>query len=194
MRLPLYSSVFMIASADLHASDKILTLSNSISFLRIFLIIPTVLGIINDDLNLAGAMMVLAYITDLADGYVARKTGTISELGKALDPIADKLYVAALLIAMNSRGMVPMWFVILVIVKDIIIMIGVFVAHKKIGAVLPSNYWGKSAVLLTIVTLFLAVRGVSQDVLVFGWLASTALIVIAFIVYTVRAAKIVKST
>ena len=181
-------------ASPLHASDKILTLSNSISFLRIFLAIPTVLGILNDDINLAAAMMVIAYITDIADGYVARKTNTVSELGKALDPIADKLYVAALLIAMFLKNMVPLWFVILVIGKDIITMLGVLAARKKIGAVLPSNYWGKAAVLITIITLFLSVRGVSSDILLFGWLASTALIAIAFSIYAVRAIRIVKDT
>jgi CDP-diacylglycerol--glycerol-3-phosphate 3-phosphatidyltransferase len=178
----------------LHASDKILTLSNSISFLRIFLAIPTVIGIINADMNLAALVMVLAYITDLADGYVARKTNTITEFGKAMDPIADKLYVAALLIAMNVKNMVPLWFVILVIGKDILTLIGVFFAQKKIRAVLPSNYWGKAAVLITIVTLFLSVRGVSHDILLFGWLASTVLIVIAFTVYALRASKLVKQS
>src|SRR5260370_17853989 len=100
----------MTDNSNLRASDKILTLSNSMSFLRIFLAIPTVFGIINDDVNLAAAMMMLAYITDIADCYVARKTNTITELGKALDPIADKLYVAALLMAMFSKSLVPLWF------------------------------------------------------------------------------------
>jgi CDP-diacylglycerol--glycerol-3-phosphate 3-phosphatidyltransferase len=177
--------------SNLHASDKILTLSNSISFFRIFLIIPTVFFLLHDDFMIAGLFMVFAYITDLLDGYIARKTHTISEFGKALDPIADKIYVAVLILAMLSKGMVPAWFVILVIGKDIIIMLGVFLARRKIGAVLPSNYWGKAAVLLTISCLFLAVRGVSQDVLVFGWVASTVLIIISFIIYTVRAMKLI---
>ena len=183
----------MAGTSDLHASDKILTLSNSISFLRIFLAIPTVLALLHDNADLAAIMMGIAYLTDLADGYVARKTNTITEFGKALDPIADKLYVAALLLAMLSKNMAPLWFVVLVIGKDILTMLGVLFAHRKIGAVLPSNFWGKSAVFITIVTLFLAVRGVSQDVLVFGWLASTVLIAVSVVIYTVRALKLIKS-
>ena len=179
---------------ELRASGKILTLSNSISFFRIVLAIPTVIFFLKEDYIVTASFMAFAYLTDLLDGNIARKTNTISEFGKAIDPIADKLYVAALLIAMVSRTLVPMWFVVIVIGKDILIMLGVLIARRKIGAVLPSNYWGKAAILLTIICLFLAVCGVSQDILVFGWFASTALIAISFFMYAVRAAKLIKSS
>jgi CDP-diacylglycerol--glycerol-3-phosphate 3-phosphatidyltransferase len=180
--------------SPLHASDKILTLSNSISFLRIFLAIPTVLFFLDGNLAATATLMSFAYITDLLDGYVARKTNTISEFGKAIDPVADKIFVAALILAMVSRNMVPLWFVLIVIGKDVLIMLGVLVTRRKIGAVLPSNYWGKAAVLLTIICLFLAVCGVSQGILVFGWIASTALITISFFIYVVRALKLVRNS
>jgi CDP-diacylglycerol--glycerol-3-phosphate 3-phosphatidyltransferase len=180
--------------SSLHASDKILTLSNSISFLRIFLAIPTVIFFLQGNLAVTASFMAFAYVTDLLDGYIARKTNTITEFGKAIDPIADKIYVAALILAMVSKQTVPLWFVLVVIGKDILIMVGVLVARRKIRAVLPSNYWGKASILLLIICLFLAVCGVSQDILVFGWLASTALITISFIIYAIRALKLVKSS
>jgi len=179
--------------SNLHTSDKILTLSNSISFFRIILAIPTVFFFLNGNYPVTASFMAFTYITDLLDGYIARRTNTISEFGKAIDPIADKIYVAALVLAMVSRDMVPLWFVLVVIGKDILIMFGVLVAHKKIGAVLPSNYWGKAAVLLTIICLFLAVCGVSQGILVFGWIASTALIAISFFIYLIRALKLIRN-
>ena len=182
----------MIATKNLHASDKILTLSNSISFFRILLAIPTVIFFLRGDLSIVGSLMVFAYITDLLDGYIARKTNTISEFGKVIDPIADKIFVAALIIAMLSQGMVPLWFALIVIGKDVLTMFGVLIAQKKIGAVLPSNYWGKTAILLTIICLFLAIRGVSQDILVFGWVTSSALLIISFIIYAIRAMKLMK--
>ncbi|MEP7234836.1 MAG: CDP-alcohol phosphatidyltransferase family protein [Ignavibacteriota bacterium] len=184
----------MPSTLKFRTSDKILTLSNSISFLRIFLIIPTLVYFLKGDLEITGALMVLAYITDLVDGYVARRTNTISEFGKALDPLADKLFVAALIIAMVSKELVPLWFVMIVLGKDILIMLGILAIRKRIGAVLPSNYWGKSAALLTIVCLFLAVRGVSPDILVFGWIASTVLIAISFMIYAVRALKLYQAS
>src|SRR5437868_5129944 len=101
--------------SNFRASDNILTLSNSISFLRIFLAIPTVVFFLDGKYSITASFMVFAYITDLLDGYIARKTNTISEFGKAIDPIADKLYVAAIILAMVSRDMVPLWFVLVVI-------------------------------------------------------------------------------
>jgi CDP-diacylglycerol--glycerol-3-phosphate 3-phosphatidyltransferase len=182
----------MTDSSDLHASGRILTLSNCISFSRIFLAIPTVLFLLHDNYTVAASFMAFAYLTDILDGYIARRSHTITEFGKAIDPIADKLYVAALVIVMVSKGMVPVWFVILVIGKDLIIMIGVLFVRRKINAILPSNYWGKAAILLTIITLFLSVLGVSHDVLLFGWIASTVLIIISLIVYIVRGLKLIK--
>jgi CDP-diacylglycerol--glycerol-3-phosphate 3-phosphatidyltransferase len=182
----------MIDPSDFRASDKILTLSNSISFLRIFLAIPTILYLLDFNYTGTALCMIIAYISDLADGYIARKTNTISELGKALDPIADKLYVAALLIVMVSKNMVPLWFASIVIGKDILIVAGVIIARKKIGAILPSNYWGKAAVLTTIITLFLSVSAIYRSYLLFGWLVSTALIVISFLIYAMRAMKLMK--
>ena len=110
-----------------------------------------------------------------------------------MDPIADKIYVAVLIIAMVSKDMVPLWFVAIVIGKDILTMFGAIYTRKKIGAMLPSNYWGKAAILLTIICLFLAVRGVSSGFLVFGWVASSALLVVSFIIYTIRALKLTNS-
>ena len=141
---------------------------------------------------MVGSLMIIAYITDLLDGYIARKTNTISEFGKAIDPIADKIFVAALIVAMLSKNLVPLWFVLIVIGKDVLTMFGVLIARKKIGAVLPSNYWGKSAILLTIIFLFLAVCGVSGDILVFGWVTSSALLIISFVIYAIRAMKLMK--
>jgi CDP-diacylglycerol--glycerol-3-phosphate 3-phosphatidyltransferase len=177
----------MSTHPELHESDKILTLSNSISFLRILLAVPTVLFFLDGHYSLTASMMALAFLTDITDGYVARKTHTISEFGKAIDPIADKIYVAALVLAMVSKGMVPLWFVCLVIGKDILVMIGAVILRKKIDALPPSNFWGKGAILLTIIVLFLAVLGVSGDVLLFGWVISTILLVVAFAIYVRRA-------
>lgn len=136
-------------------------------------------------------IMLIAYISDLLDGYVARKTNTISELGKAIDPVADKIYVGVLVIAMVSKGLVPLWFVLILLGKDVITMIGALVVRKKIAAIPPSNYWGKSAILLTIITLFLSVRGVSNDILLLGWVISALLLTVSFILYAIRAQRLI---
>ncbi|HYM20018.1 MAG TPA: CDP-alcohol phosphatidyltransferase family protein [Candidatus Kapabacteria bacterium] len=181
----------MSAHPELHTSDRILTLSNSISFLRVLLAAPTVLFFLNGNYPATAALMAFAYITDIADGFIARKTNTISEFGKAIDPIADKIFVAAIVVAMVTKGMVPLWFVLLVIGKDIATLIGAIILRKKIDAIPPSNYWGKAAILATIIVLFLAVIGVSGDVLVFGWVISAALLIVSLAIYVRRAVLLV---
>lgn len=176
---------------DLRASDKILTFSNCISFFRVFLAIPTVIFLQEGNMPATAVIMLIAYISDLLDGYVARKTNTISELGKAIDPVADKIYVGVLVIAMVSKGLVPLWFVLILLGKDVITMIGALVVRKKIAAIPPSNYWGKSAILLTIITLFLSVRGVSNDILLLGWVISALLLTVSFILYAIRAQRLI---
>ncbi|MEI8134378.1 MAG: CDP-alcohol phosphatidyltransferase family protein [bacterium] len=184
----------MTNQSPYHASDKILTVPSAISFIRILLAIPAVYLISNDSNLAAAVVMGVAYITDILDGYVARKTGIITEFGKAIDPIADKVFVAALLIAMITKGLVPMWLVLVVIGRDIVLLVGAVATRDRIGAILPSNYWGKSAILLTIICLFLSVCGVSHENLVLGWLASTTLIVVSFLIYVNRTLKLLRST
>ncbi len=175
-----------------HTSDKLLTYSNAISFFRVLLAIPTVLTFLSGDWAITGSCMVLAYLTDILDGYVARKTNTVSEWGKIIDPTADKLYVAAVILAMVSKGMVPLWFVLIVIGKDVLTMIGALAVRSKTTVVPPSNYWGKGAILLTIICLFLAVCGLSSDILLFGWIASAIALLTSFVVYIARSGFLFK--
>jgi CDP-diacylglycerol--glycerol-3-phosphate 3-phosphatidyltransferase len=177
----------MTARSPLRASNRILTLSNSISFVRVLLAIPTVVLFLDGQYAATCTLMAVAYLSDIADGYVARKTNTISEFGKAIDPIADKIYVISLVLAMVSRSLVPAWLVAIIIAKDALTMIGAMLVRNKLSAIPPSNYWGKSAILTTIVFLFLAVAGVSGQILVFGWIAAAFLLVVSFAIYVGRA-------
>ena len=182
----------MSTHPELHTSDRILTLSNGVSFLRVVLAIPTVIFFLAGNFSATALCMIFAYLTDIADGYIARRTNTVSEFGKMIDPVADKIYVAALVIAMLSKGMAPLWFVCIVIGKDVLVTVGAFLVRKKIGAMLPSNYWGKSAILATIIVLLLAVIGVTSDILVFGWVISAILLVLSFAIYVRRALLFMK--
>jgi cardiolipin synthase len=175
-----------------HESDRIFTLSNCISFFRILLIVPTIVLLNVGSFTAAAAVMLFAYLTDIADGYVARKTGTISEAGKIIDPLADKLYVAALVIMMVTKGLVPLWLVFIILGKDLLTMVGAAAVRKRLDAVPPSNYWGKAAIFSTIIFLFLSVLGVTQDILVFGWVLSAILLIVSFAVYAVRGWRIIR--
>ena len=86
------------------------------------------------------------YITDLLDGYLARKLNQVSELGKIIDPLADKIAVGAIAILMFINGLIPLWFIAVVLIRDILILAFGLILKSRKKIVLMSNYPGKIAV------------------------------------------------
>jgi CDP-diacylglycerol--glycerol-3-phosphate 3-phosphatidyltransferase len=114
------------------ASTKMLTLSNALSLLRIVLFLPFVYFYERDEKNIAFVIVLIAISTDWFDGRVARWTNTVSELGKILDPLADKVSAALMGLYLLYRGELPWWFVAIVVTRDIIIFWGgVYIKQKK---------------------------------------------------------------
>ena len=105
-----------------------MTLSNLLSIVRLLLSAPIVyLLSLNAERynNWAVMLAVIAIATDFFDGYVARLRGTVSDLGKYLDPLADKVLVAAVVVYLAFfRGNMPDWFAVLIVGKDALIVIG----------------------------------------------------------------------
>jgi cardiolipin synthase (CMP-forming) len=101
-------------------SSRVLTLPNVISFLRIVLI-PVFFVLITDhDTTTAGLVLFsVVMATDWVDGTIARRTGQVSELGKVLDPVADRLAIAAGIIAVVIRGVFPLWAAVVIIGRDV---------------------------------------------------------------------------
>ncbi len=105
-----------------------MTASNLLSFSRILLTIP-ILYLLSCNTPagnwMAFALVLVAAVTDFFDGRLARRYGTVSTLGKYLDPVADKLLVGSVAVYLAFfRGNLPAWFAVLVIVKDALIVIG----------------------------------------------------------------------
>jgi cardiolipin synthase (CMP-forming) len=86
------------------------------------------------------------YVTDLLDGYLARKLKQVSELGKIIDPVADKLAVGVIAIMMFIKGLIPLWFIVIVVLRDVLILVFGLILKRKKKIVLMSNYPGKVAV------------------------------------------------
>jgi len=110
-------------SGSERASSAILTIPNLLSFLRILLIPVFVVLIVRPSTTTAGLILFsIVAATDWVDGWVARRTGTVTELGKVLDPVADRLAMAAGLIALVIRGAFPLWAAALILVRDVAIL------------------------------------------------------------------------
>jgi CDP-diacylglycerol--glycerol-3-phosphate 3-phosphatidyltransferase len=135
--------------------NTIWNISNGLSLFRIFLVIPGAYFFWNEQRDIAIGIGVLAYITDILDGWAARKFDEVSELGKIMDPIADKIFVGMVAIVLILKGQLPLWFVAVVLLRDAIIVSAGMYVRKKINFVLPSNFPGKAAALSVAATLCL---------------------------------------
>lgn len=138
-----------IDGKSVQVSGRVFTLSNLISFSRFLVAIPVIYLHIQNDYQFNStiiALIIYAGVSDYLDGLVARKTNTISEVGKMIDPISDKLCAAALFIYTVWLGWVPLWFLILNVFRDSFIMMGSSFIKIKYGKVAMSILSGKIAV------------------------------------------------
>jgi cardiolipin synthase len=128
------------------ATSRVLTVPNIISFVRIALIPVFVLLIVDRDTTTAGIVLFGAVVaTDWLDGAIARRTGQVSELGKILDPVADRASIAAGLIALVVRDVFPLWAALLILVRDAAVLVGGAVVLVVRGIRVDVRWIGKVA-------------------------------------------------
>jgi len=108
-------------------------LPNLISLLRMVLVIPVVYLMEQREFGLALILFAIAGISDGLDGYLAKRNNWASRLGSILDPLADKLLLVSAYLVLAWLGELPVWLVIAVLVRDVIIILGVVVYHYLIG-------------------------------------------------------------
>ena len=123
---------------------RVLTLPNLLSFLRIALIPVFVALIVDEDTTFAGLVLFgVVAATDWVDGELARATGQVTELGKVLDPVADRLAIAAGLIALVVVGAFPLWAALLVLIRDAALLVAGLVLLARHGVRIDVRYIGK---------------------------------------------------
>ena len=164
-------------------SSRVLTLPNLISFLRILLIPIFVWLIIDPDTTKAGLLLfAVVAATDWVDGFLARRLGQVSELGKILDPTADRLAIAAGLIALAIRGAFPWWAALLILARDAMVVGAGVVLLLRRHARIDVRYLGKVATF----TLLIAIGCISWGnlgyalapaALAIGWLGYAAAVI-----------------
>lgn len=121
---------------------KINIVPNLLSLFRLILVPVFVCCFFWLNQYVALGIFVLASITDILDGYIARHYNAITELGKILDPFADKLMKAAALICLSIAELIPYWITIVMITCDLAMIISGFCIYKK-HITIPSNFLGK---------------------------------------------------
>ena len=123
-----------------------MNLPNKITIVRtllipVFLVFMLVEGIPNGK-YLAVAVFVIASLTDALDGHIARKYNLVTNFGKFMDPLADKLLVCSALICFVELKLMPAWIVIIIISREFIIS-GFRLVASDAGVVIAASYWGK---------------------------------------------------
>ena len=128
------------------SSRRVLTVPNAISAARIASIPVFVALILDHDTTTPGLILFAVVVaTDWIDGMIARRTGQVSDLGKVLDPVADRLAIAAGLIALVLRGIFPLWAAAAILVRDLTVLMVGAVALVRRGIRLEVRWIGKLA-------------------------------------------------
>src|SRR4030065_2253430 len=127
--------------------NKSFTISNILSLTRLLSALPLWFLFDNlENINTRYTILGFAFLgiaTDYLDGYLARKYNQVSEFGKILDPVADKVLIGVVVMKLFLLKEIPDYFFYLVIGRDILIFLGGIFLTTKIGKVLPSNMIGK---------------------------------------------------
>lgn len=120
-------------------------ISNLISASRFLLTAVCAYLLITNSLIAAAVLVLIIWISDMLDGYMARSRNEITELGKIIDPIADKTAIFVISLVMVFKEFIPLWFFIIIIARDIIILTGGLFLKTRTKVVLQSNFIGKVA-------------------------------------------------
>lgn len=165
-------------------------ISNILSLSRIILTIPTVYFLMIDSYTYALVVGTIAGLTDFFDGYTARKLHEISETGKILDPLADKIFIAGIALVLLVKDLIPLWFVAIVLTRDIAILIAGLIMKRKSKEVPSSNWVGKITFGAIVIAVLLSVLKI--DILTgISYLIAAVGIVISSFIYFKRLSKII---
>lgn len=186
-----------------------MNLPNKLTIFRVILIIPFVLVLLGGEAGWFGenrlvtdsvalAIFIVASLTDMIDGKIARKYNLITNFGKFMDPLADKLLVSSALIALVEMGRIPAWIVIIIISREFIIS-GFRLIAADNRVVIAASYWGKFKTTFQMIMVCLMILNVGAF---FSWAAvltqvimwiAVALTVISLIDYLVKNKDVMKN-
>ncbi len=183
-----------------------MNLPNKLTVVRAILIIPFVVLLLGGNAGWFGpdslitdlialAIFIIASLTDMLDGKIARKHNLVTNFGKFMDPLADKLLVCSALIALIELGRIPSWVVIIIIGREFIISGFRLIASDK-GVVIAASYWGKikTTVQMVMVCLMIANFSVLQILTDISMWVALALTVISLVDYLVKNKDVMKDT
>ena len=183
--------------------SSIWNVPNILTMVRVCLIIPFVVLLLGGQKGwfgsnllipdiLADVIFIVASLTDMLDGKLARKMGLVTNFGKFMDPLADKLLVCTALVALQAMNRIPAWIVMIIIAREFIIS-GFRLVAAEAGKVIAASWWGKFKttfqmimVIVMIVEPILVLFGLPVIVVDILMYVALALTVISLIDYLVK--------
>lgn len=176
-----------------------MNLPNKLTLFRVILIPFFVLFMLVDitsiDKWIALAVFIIASLTDLLDGKIARKYNLVTNFGKFMDPLADKLLVCSALICLVEMAKLPAWMVIVIIAREFIIS-GFRLIASDNGVVIAASYWGKFKTTFQMVMICLLIADIEAIeiiTIVIVWVA-LILTVVSLIDYLIKNKDVMKET
>lgn len=164
-----------------------------IPFFVFFLLFPYFEGYGN---YIAVSIFIIASLTDMLDGMIARKYNLVTDFGKFMDPLADKLLVCAAMICLIERGQIPSWVVIVIISREFIIS-GFRLIASDNGIVIAASYWGKVKTVCQMVMIIVLIMDIPHPYFEFLEIvliyASLVLTVVSLIDYLIKNKSVLSS-
>ncbi len=162
---------------------------NKLTLLRVIMIPAFMFFMLTDFVPysrpIATAIFVLAFFTDWLDGYLARKNGQVTNFGKIMDPLADKLLVTAALLCLNIDGTASVWVTMIITAREFLVS-GVRISAASEGKVIAASMWGKVKTMWQFIALTLAlIMGSCLVTDICIWLAA-ALTIISGVDYLIK--------
>ena len=169
-----------------------MNLPNKLTILRVILIPFFLVFLMVDGIPggkwISLAIFIVASLTDMLDGKIARKYNLITNFGKFMDPLADKLLVCSAMIAMIDLGRIPCWVVIIIIAREFIIS-GFRLVASDNGVVIAAGWWGKIKTVVQMIMIIVLicdfggkVVGIIENVLMYAALALTIISLVDYLV------------
>ena len=174
-----------------------MNLPNKLTIFRVILI-PFFVALLQFDITaydkwIALAIFIIASLTDFLDGHIARKYNLVTNFGKFMDPLADKLLVCSAMICLVELARIPAWVVIIIIAREFIIS-GFRLVASDNGVVIAASYWGKFKTVFQMLMICLMIADLEPLTLVtqiIMWVA-LALTVVSLVDYLMKNKSVMK--
>ena len=144
-----------MAHEDEPASRRVLSVPNALSFARLATVPVIIWLFVVDETNVAVAIYAATAWTDFFDGYLARRLNQVTELGKLLDPLADRIFIIALAVALVATDALPLWLALGIVARDLLLLAAFPFIDKKGVRRIRVSFAGKTATAALLVGLTL---------------------------------------